>query len=296
MTKSPLVSYLVASFNHDKFILKTLESILTDGYLPREIIILDDGSTDQTVEVVGRWIAAHSAENVTFRTRPNRGVTSTLNELVALAKGDLIRLCSSDDILVPGSTGKLAIELSKDAHIEAVFGDGYVIDDAGHYSGETVLEHFGSSAQEYEADLQSAIISKWAVAGPVFLARRSYLLANPYPTNLTIEDWYMYVRLASEGKIGFNPGRVIEYRIHSANSSKVRLAEMRIRNLSSQAEAASMNLPKLRGSLAIMLRAQRALLRAKIHYLRGRFTRGVANMVFYFCAGRIAHFMRVFRH
>jgi glycosyltransferase involved in cell wall biosynthesis len=296
MSDKALVSYLVASFNHDKFIVKTLDSILKDGYSPREIIILDDGSTDKTVEVVGRWIAAHSAEQVTFLTRPNRGVTSTLNELVAMSKGDLIRLSSSDDILLPGSTDRLAVELSKNQSIDAVFGDGYVIDDAGQYSGETVLEHFGSSAKEYQADLQSAIISKWAVAGPVFLARRSYLLANPYPPNLTIEDWYMYVRLASEGKIGFSPRPVIEYRIHSANSSKVRLAEMRIRNLSSQAEAASINLPKLDGSLAIMLRAQRSLLRAKIYYLRGRFARGVFSMIFYFCAGRLAHLMRAFRH
>lgn len=296
MDNYPLISYLVASYNHQAYIEKTLESILLDGYPNREILIVDDGSSDGSVELLAAWIARNKDERVTFRSRPNAGVTTTLNELINLAQGEYVRPCSSDDILVPGSTMVMAEALSEDETLEAVFGDGYVIDDAGRRKNQSVLEYFGSSASEYSEDLTSAIIARWAVAGPVLVARRNYLCANPYPENLTVEDWYMYVRLAADEKIGFIPGKVIEYRLHSTNSSKVRITDQRIRNLTSQAEAASLNLPKLQGSLAMMLRSQRALLRAKIDYLRGHFVRGVMNMFAYMLMGQLAYVMRALRH
>jgi glycosyltransferase involved in cell wall biosynthesis len=131
----PLVSILIPLYNHEHFIAKCLDSVLEDTYPDKEIVIIDDGSKDSSAEVVMQWRSAQSESlpcSFTFISRENRGVTSTLNELVALAQGGLLAILASDDYLLPGGIEARTNYLEQNRDKLAVIGDCKLVD----YQGE----------------------------------------------------------------------------------------------------------------------------------------------------------------
>ena len=107
MTDRPLVSVIVPSYNHARFVQACLESVAADPYPAKELVIIDDGSTDGSAHVIQSWIEQPSASELAIRyeVHPNHGQTRTLNELLALASGRYIAYVASDDLLVPGGLG-----------------------------------------------------------------------------------------------------------------------------------------------------------------------------------------------
>ena len=109
MSDFPLVSIIVASYNHERYVLKMLESVLADDYANKELIIVNDGSKDNSHEVITQWISEHKdALPITYKFRENKGVCRTLNELIDLSQGKYLLPLPSDDILIPGTiTGRV---------------------------------------------------------------------------------------------------------------------------------------------------------------------------------------------
>ena len=100
----PLVSVRIAAYNHEKFVGRALDSVLAQTYPNIELVIFDDGSSDTTVSQIRAWIRRHDGElPVKFRSRQNRGISATLNELVDWCAGDYIVGLSSDRQLCRGS-------------------------------------------------------------------------------------------------------------------------------------------------------------------------------------------------
>lgn len=86
----PLVSVLIPAFNHARFVQRCLDSVLEDPYPSKEIVIINDGSSDDTGEQIAAWIALHGHRvPVQFVQRSNRGVAATLNELALRARGSI---------------------------------------------------------------------------------------------------------------------------------------------------------------------------------------------------------------
>ena len=100
----PLISICVPAFNHEDFIDAALESARLQAYPNKEIIVIDDGSSDKTAECIENWVGQHHFElPVVYRTRANRGVTATLNELIEMSRGEYLVWLASDDSLLPDS-------------------------------------------------------------------------------------------------------------------------------------------------------------------------------------------------
>ena len=97
----PLVSVLVPAFNHQEYIKCCLDSIAESSYLPLEILVIDDGSSDATYARACAWMDdnAHRVKRVTVCRQANQGITRTLNALISLARGEYIALLGSDDVL-----------------------------------------------------------------------------------------------------------------------------------------------------------------------------------------------------
>ena len=101
MKNKPLVSFLIPYYNHKQYIGQTLDSILNDTYPNKEIIIINDGSTDTDISVINNWIERHSSTlPIKFISRENKGITKTFNELARTSKGKYIVFCASDDYLI----------------------------------------------------------------------------------------------------------------------------------------------------------------------------------------------------
>lgn len=95
------LSVVMANYNHAQYLRESIESVLSQSYQPMEFIIIDDGSTDQSVEVIESYAKKYSIIRF-FEHEKNEGVHVTVNQLLELAQGEYIYFQSADDKVHPG--------------------------------------------------------------------------------------------------------------------------------------------------------------------------------------------------
>jgi glycosyltransferase involved in cell wall biosynthesis len=116
----PLISVVIAAYNAAPYLAETLESVLAQTYTPVEIIVVDDGSTDETPTVAGRY-ATHFGGRIRVEALPHRGVAATLNHGLALAQGALLAILDADDLWLPAKLQKQAEILESRPDLDMVF-------------------------------------------------------------------------------------------------------------------------------------------------------------------------------
>ena len=92
----PSVSIIIPCFNYGRFLAEAIESVLGQTHVPLEVIVIDDGSTDDSRDVASRYVPS-----VELLTQPNQGLVSVLNRGVHEARGDYFVILSADDVLRP---------------------------------------------------------------------------------------------------------------------------------------------------------------------------------------------------
>jgi len=225
MAAPPLISVLIPLYNHAGYVKRCLDSVLEDGYPHIEVIVIDDGSKDDSAALAQQWFNEQEPQRIerfVLESRPNKGVTRTLNELVSKARGEYLILLASDDHLLPGGIAARLEYLCMHPARLAVFGDCIVVDDSGaktHDSGISDLYGGHMKCLVNEDLLAMELIFNWCVPGPGFMARRElYDQIGLYDETLTVEDWDMYLRIAARDSLGFIPMPVAAYRYHGGNS------------------------------------------------------------------------------
>ncbi|QWT18892.1 glycosyltransferase [Bacillus sp. NP157] len=275
MNTWPLVSVLIPAYNHEDFVERCLDSVLEDPYPSKEIVVIDDGSTDKTSERILAWIDRHGHEvAIEFAQHANKGITATLNELAARARGEFLRLGASDDYLLPGGLEAQVRYLQRHPGKGAVIGDSVVVDREGrrlHASGMTDLHGADKRLYASEPGIRRAVITRWAIGGPVALLRRSALeTVARWTEGLRIDDWDLFLRLAARDALGFIDVPVCAYRLHGANLSKTRHRATRIVNLEESRQVAIRRIGLFDEPCRTLLRAQIHYIGAKIAFLQGR--------------------------
>lgn len=219
--QAPLVSVVMPAFNHEDYVIEALDSAANEGYPTLEIVVIDDGSTDATWHRIEEW-RRRNAEllPITAIRQDNVGLTRTLNRLLDVAKGEYVAMLASDDRLLSGGIARrMAILLSRPELI-AVFADCRKIDARGVVVEEHVTG-FGDPAARKRmlADPAREIVERWSVPGPVIVYRRKDVQAmGAYSEDLRLEDWDLYLRLASRNAIAYLDEVVAEYRWHGENT------------------------------------------------------------------------------
>ena len=223
----PLVSVLVPAFNHQEYIKCCLDSIAESSYVPLEILVIDDGSSDATYARACAWMDdnAHRVKRVTVCRQANQGITRTLNALISLARGEYIALLGSDDVLESDGIALRVSALQRHPGWLAVFGDCSVIDGVGQLQSVSVLDsmyHACIPALLNPRRIARELILRWSVAGPSLLVRRTAydvdIGVGLYDERLQVEDRDFYLRLLSINGLGFIHATVARYRLHGENS------------------------------------------------------------------------------
>ncbi|MEA5124374.1 glycosyltransferase family 2 protein [Xanthomonas floridensis] len=282
----PLVSVLIPAYNHERFVQRCLDSVLEDPYPCKEIVIVDDGSSDATGERIAQWIAANGQRvPVQFVQRPNRGVAATLNELALRANGEYLRLGASDDYLMPGGLDAQVRYLRAHPQKLAVIGDACVVDQHGqllHASAMRDLHHVEVDLYRSASGIRRAVIRHWAVSGAVALLRRSAFDARTgWDESLRIEDWDFFLRLAARDALGFVDMQVCAYRLHGSNLSKTVNVPARIANLSESRQVALRCAGLFEDPERSLLRAQARYIAAKVAFLQRRPHAVIAHLLAY---------------
>jgi glycosyltransferase involved in cell wall biosynthesis len=239
----PLVSIIVPLYNHVHYVTATLESFLNEGHPNLEVVIIDDGSTDDSFMVAQTWFARHpnAFTNVILEHQENAGITKTLNRLVARANGEFITMVASDDLLLSGGIQARLAALERRPDWLAVFGDATVIDSQGVQTATSALRKInGANLKALGSDQfrTRELILRWSVPGPVLLYRRRAIeTIGGYDETGFIEDRDFYLRLLAQNALGFINQAVAVYRLHARNTIAAPAAQARVYKSMYEAES-----------------------------------------------------------
>lgn len=134
----PLVSIIVPSYNQGRFIAQTIESILAQAYRPLEIVVVDGGSSDETLDVLRSFA---NCPELRWSSEPDQGVADAVNKGLARARGTIAGIQSSDDYYLPGAVEAVVGEFA-DESVGLVYGDVQKVDVGGGEIVRTQLPGF----------------------------------------------------------------------------------------------------------------------------------------------------------
>jgi glycosyltransferase involved in cell wall biosynthesis len=206
------VSVIISSYNYGHFLGVTIESVLAQTHPAKEIIIIDDGSTDNSAEV-----AASFGERVKFVEQENQGVCAARNNGAKLATGDILAFLDSDDLWRPEKLEKQAAAFERDEEVGLVScGIRFF-----NSQNETIVEYAegmsGWRARDillYKEPVLNTTASAIAVRRDVFEATRGF---DENRELFSAEDREFCYRAALVSKLVFIPEILVDYRLHGSN-------------------------------------------------------------------------------
>ena len=225
-----LISILIPIYNHRKYVGTCLDSIYHDAYPEIEVIAIDDGSTDDSWDVVEAWRAAHPGRFRSFQTfrQANQGVCKTLNRLVSLAQGEFLVPLASDDHLLLGGLGLRVDALRQHPEWLALFCDSVPIDELGRPLGQSAMRYLYKANKKALCRpefISPELILHWSVPGPgVMLRRETFdesIGVGLYDERLRlVEDRDFYLRLLARDALGFVDATTAAYRTVATGTSR----------------------------------------------------------------------------
>jgi glycosyltransferase involved in cell wall biosynthesis len=205
------VSVVIPTYNYGRFVGQAIKGALAQTHPIEEIIVVDDGSNDNTREVVEKFDAP-----VRYIRQANAGVCAARNNGVEKASGDFIAFLDADDVWLPEKIEKQIAKFGEDAQIGLVHCGMREFDSA---SGETVYLH-AKGNEGWVADDLLLFAESVTVSGSAIVVRRAaFENVSGFDTNLKVgEDWDFCYRLARKFKVGFVPELLVDYRNHGKNT------------------------------------------------------------------------------
>lgn len=218
----PMVSILIPLYNHSKYITKLLGSIFEDSYENKEVIIINDGSTDNSDDIVKEWMSINKNLMITYKYRENKGLRETFNELINMSNGKYIINIASDDYLINNTISKRVELLENNPNKLMLISDAIVVDDKNiktHDSGNFGFHNGNKDNYFSDKGLKNEILKNWSVVGPVYMVNKKiYDVIGYYDPEIFLEDWDYAVRSVSQNVILFHDELVAAYRIHGKNT------------------------------------------------------------------------------
>ena len=215
-TSQPLVSVIIPSYNHAHFVEACLQSVLKQSYRDFELIILDDGSPDDSKSVIEGFLEKLSScrQRIHFDSHSNIGLCATLNKGLSLAQGKYVVIFASDDIMMLDRLEKQVAYLEKNSEVAVCGGSMLGIDNDG------VLLSKQKILPACRLDFDDVF---WRGSGglpaPTAMIRKSVIdEVGGYDPAIAIEDLYMWLKITAHGhKMSITSDVVAYYRSHDAN-------------------------------------------------------------------------------
>lgn len=212
-----LVTVGIALYNHENYIVKCLESVVKQSFNNIELIVIDDGSSDNSFEIAKKYLDNQDFnKNYKIYTRPNKGMCNTLNEIAQQAKGKYISFIGSDDYWMFNKIEEQVLFLENNPNVALVHSNSIKVD---KYNNE--IGFLDSSLKENSGKLfESIIFGKGGINTPSHLYRTEiYKEIGYYDSTLRFEDTDFWLRLTKIYNVGFINEAHTYYRWHGQNLS-----------------------------------------------------------------------------
>jgi glycosyltransferase involved in cell wall biosynthesis len=196
-------------YNAERYLAAAVESILAQSFRDFEFLIINDGSTDDSQAILERYAVADP--RIRLVSRENRGLVATLNEMIGLAKGDLLARMDADDVALPDRFEIQMAYLREHPEVVCLAGDCQAIDEHGWYLFDFKRPSGNAAIQE------RMLIGDNCIMHPSVILRRSAVLAvGGYCEDVKwAEDLDLWLKLGEIGEIAVVDHQVLKYRIHS---------------------------------------------------------------------------------
>ena len=209
----PKVSVNICCYNSERFIEQTVKSVLAQTYGDLEIVIVDDGSTDRTGEI----IKSIADDRIKYHHQENHGLSYARNRAIDLSRGEYIAFLDHDDTWLPEKLAKQVALFQKDSALGLVYSDCYahnlITGQKVRYSEMTTLYRGRVLEQLFHVDFIPVLtaVIKREVIGKVGKFDLNYKIA---------EDYEFFVRVADQYPVDFVPEPLAVYHLHEDNSVK----------------------------------------------------------------------------
>lgn len=229
---NPLVSIVIPAYNSAEFISETLTACFEQTYQNCEVIVIDDGSQDNTLEIVNSF-----SETIRVIQQANQGPAIARNKGVMEAKGDFIQFCDSDDVLHPTKIEKTLTLLLRNPLSALAYCQMQGVDEAGHIIKDMPLAPDSSFFQTGNLFCKLLEANGSAIQTSTILARKSALLDvglyRADPNYFCAEDWDLLLRLADKYSFVGLQEILVNYRVRAGalTTKPIFMAEGRLKTI-----------------------------------------------------------------
>ncbi|WP_407312359.1 glycosyltransferase family 2 protein [Pseudomonas sp. nanlin1] len=217
-TAQPLVTVIIASYNHAPYIEASINSVLAQTYSPIELLVIDDGSTDGSPELLQRLSAQHGFD---LRLQANQGLSRTLNDAIARSRGTLIAPFGSDDIMYPHRLATQVAYLQGKPEVGICAANVEFIDSEGQLLGE---RHQSKRSDPFRRlDFDDVFLNRKPGANAATLTFRREALekVGGFNPDIRLEDVYIELAITRAGYvIDVLSEPLAQYRTHPTNTYK----------------------------------------------------------------------------
>lgn len=221
--QAELVSIIIPAYNAEKYLRETIDSALAQTYENTEIIVVDDGSTDRTPDILAEY-----GNKIRVVRQTNKGTAAACNAGVAAARGAWVCFLDSDDIWLPNKVARQVEHCGANAisHTDSVcFGDAIARETRRSsfeppYSGQVLKE---------------LLVVNFITKSTVMMRRDVFNRYGGFDESyVTCEDWQLWIKVCAEHNLGYLPEAVVRYRVHLKSKSMISrrtlIARLRILN------------------------------------------------------------------
>jgi len=211
MKQNDLISVIIPTYNGSKYILSTVQSALSQTYSPVEVIVVDDGSTEDILAVLKPVI-----KRIKYFRQENRGPAAARNYGILMSKGDYVAFLDHDDIWISDNLLDKISVLKKNLECAMVYSYPELIDSAGMPLPQEYPLTFPNGLV-----FEAFLLRNWITTFSATLVRRNIFctvgMLDENPEITCCDDYDMWLRIADVYKIIFSPDRNVKYRIHEQN-------------------------------------------------------------------------------
>lgn len=217
MEYNMLISIALATYNGSKYLREQLDSILPQSMENFEVVVCDDCSTDDTLQILQEYASKDSRFKI-FSNNSNLGFKKNFEHILSLCKGEFIAFCDQDDIWTPNH---LEILYNNIGNNDCIGANSLIIDENGLSQNKTLLEYWPihimpkNGKELFQHELYSNVIQ-----GTASLIRASLIKqALPIPDNIKYHDYWFALVAGLNEKCKYIGDVVLKYRRHSNNAS-----------------------------------------------------------------------------
>ena len=212
MNESPLVTVIIPSFNHAGYIEQAIASVYNQTYPRWELIVVDDGSSDDTATVLQKFIG--QPRMTIICNQVNRGQSAVVNQALAVSSGEFVCFLPSDDWYLPD---KLRLQVARFQELDRTFG---VVYGRGQRYFEDTGQTVDADAPVHSGWVLRQLVDRNFVYPITPMFRRECFVRYPFDERYKAEGEAIYLKLALAYQFAFVPDIVGVMRDHSRNTGK----------------------------------------------------------------------------